>query len=284
MFIYLNGEVVSREQAVISPFDHGFLYGMGVFETFRVYNGHPFLMDDHLDRLNRSLKALMINRQFSRSEAVEILDELSEANEWKHSYIRFNVSAGNGEIGLQTAAYEQPNVIVFQKPLPPPGGLLEKTGQWLTIKRNSPEMNERLKSHHYLNNIAGKRETGIDGSVEGIFLNQAGAVAEGVVSNIFWVKGNTLYTPAIETGILNGITRKYVIRVAKEKGMAVEEGIFFPQEVEEAEEVFFTNSIQEITAVKQIGSRLFPGSTGKRANELFSRYASDREVLWSNGH
>lgn len=281
MFIYLNGEIIPKEQAQISPFDHGFLYGLGVFETFRIYNGHPFLLDDHLERLNNSLRTLLIKKEFNRSETVELLQSLSKANGWEHSYIRFNVSAGNGEIGLQTAAYEKPNVIVFQKPLPPPDGLAEKQGKWLTTRRNSPELNERLKSHHYLNNIAGKREAGNDGSIEGIFLNEAGKVAEGVVSNIFWIKENTLYTPAVETGILNGVTRRYVMHIAEKAGMTVNEGFFHPEEVEAADEAFFTNSIQEVTAVSQIGNQAFPGKHGAWTNKLFSCYASERETLWS---
>ncbi|HEY9576182.1 MAG TPA: aminodeoxychorismate lyase [Pseudobacillus sp.] len=281
MFIYLNGEIIPKEQAQISPFDHGFLYGLGVFETFRIYNGHPFLLDDHLERLNNSLRTLLIKKEFNRSETVELLQSLSKANGWEHSYIRFNVSAGNGEIGLQTAAYEKPNVIVFQKPLPPPDGLAEKQGKWLTTRRNSPELNERLKSHHYLNNIAGKREAGNDASIEGIFLNEAGKVAEGVVSNIFWIKENTLYTPAVETGILNGVTRRYVMHIAEKAGMTVTEGSFHPEEVEAADEAFFTNSIQEVTAVSQIGNQAFPGKHGAWTNKLFSCYASKRETLWS---
>ncbi|OCA82813.1 aminodeoxychorismate lyase [Pseudobacillus wudalianchiensis] len=281
MFIYVNGKMIQKEQAKISPFDHGFLYGLGVFETFRIYNGHPFLLDDHLERLNHSLRVLMIEKEFNRTETAELLQKLSEANGWEHSYIRFNVSAGEGEIGLQTGAYEKPNVIVFQKTLPPPGELLEKRGKWLVTRRNSPELKERLKSHHYLNNIVGKREAGSDGAIEGIFLNEAGEVAEGVVSNLFWIKENTLYTPAVETGILNGVTRQYVIHIAKKEGLQVKEGSFYPETVETADEVFFTNSIQEITAVHQIDHQTFPGKHGAWTNKLFSRYTADREILWS---
>ncbi|KAB7705362.1 aminodeoxychorismate lyase [Bacillus aerolatus] len=281
MFVYVNGEIVPKEQAKISPFDHGFLYGIGVFETFRIYNGHPFLLDDHLDRLNSSLRELMIMKELKRAETMEMLQRLSTANGWGHSYIRLNVSAGNGEIGLQTEAYHEPAVIIFQKPLEPPSELAEKKGVWLTVRRNTPELTKRLKSHHYLNNIAGKREAGNDPLTEGIFLTETGMVAEGVVSNVFWVKGNTLYTPAIETGILNGITRQYVIHTGKKLGMKIKEGLFAPSELKAADEAFFTNSIQEITAISEIDNRTFPGRRGKWTNGLFSRYEKDRERLWS---
>ncbi|HZG73007.1 MAG TPA: aminotransferase class IV, partial [Chondromyces sp.] len=128
MYVYINGRIIEKEKAAISPFDHGFLYGLGVFETFRTYEGHPFLLDDHVERLNAGLKELKIEKEFSRQEVLEIINRLSEKNGWENSYIRFNVSAGNGEIGLQTESYLNPSIIVFQKPLSVPGPIGEKEG------------------------------------------------------------------------------------------------------------------------------------------------------------
>lgn len=205
MFIYLNGDLVRKEDAVISPFDHGFLYGMGLFETIRVYNGHPFLLDDHLQRLNNSLEVLNIKTRYTRDEILEILHPLLKINELTDAYVRLNVSAGIGEIGLQTEPYVHPNLIIFAKPLPPAKGLQEKKSVILQLKRNTPEGFERLKSHHYLNNILAKREIGDHPECEGIFLTEDGYLAEGIVSNLFWIKDQKLYTPALETGILDGI-------------------------------------------------------------------------------
>ncbi|MBM7649567.1 4-amino-4-deoxychorismate lyase [Bacillus ectoiniformans] len=277
----MNGQIIKQDEVRISPFDHGFLYGLGVFETFRLYNGHPFLLDDHLERLNKSLETLMIERAFTRDEIMEIVISLSNANELKDAYIRLNVSAGNGEIGLQTDVYKKPNVIMFQKPLQPPKEMQEKEGVWLETKRNTPELSERLKSHHYLNNIAAKREIGNDLRKEGIFFTSEGFIAEGIVSNVFWIKGGTLYTPTIETGILNGVTRQLVMALAKKNGWRMEEGYYKKEQLLEAEEAFFTNSIQEIVPIVCINSRVFPGRKGKHAKNLYEDYSLHREELWS---
>jgi 4-amino-4-deoxychorismate lyase len=274
MFTYVNGQMIPNNEVRISPFDHGFLYGVGVFETFRTYNGIPFLLEEHLNRLNRSLQELHINLHVTRDEARDILVKLEKANGWRNAYVRFNVSAGEGEIGLQTAPYQHPNIIVFQKQLAAAGPMAEKRGIWLKTRRNRPEGESRLKSHHYLNNIFGKREAGSDPSIEGIFLTEDGFVAEGVVSNVFWTKERTLYTPALQTGILNGVTRQFVMGLAGESGLCVKEGMYTLDEAESADEVFVTNSIQEIVPLQALGKKAFPGAAGEVVQHLFTQYRS----------
>jgi len=280
MYVYINGRIIEKEKAAISPFDHGFLYGLGVFETFRTYEGHPFLLDDHVERLNAGLKELKIEKEFSRQEVLEIINRLSEKNGWENSYIRFNVSAGNGEIGLQTESYLNPSIIVFQKPLSVPGPIGEKEGVILKLKRNTPETADRLKSHHYLNNIAAKREIGMDPNKEGIFLTEDGYIAEGIVSNLFWVKKGQLFTPAVGTGILNGITRQFIISLCSKLNIPVKEGYFTLNELLDAEEAFFTNSIQEIVKVKRIGNKDFLEENGL-IKRLFKEYRKGTGRLWS---
>ncbi|MBS4198308.1 aminodeoxychorismate lyase [Bacillus sp. FJAT-49732] len=272
MFIYLNGQFIEKEKAMISPFDHGYLYGLGVFETFRTYGGHPFLLMEHLNRLNAGLEELFITRTFEYEEVLSIIDKLSELNGLKDSYIRFNVSAGSGEIGLQTESYDEPTVIMFQKPLQILSGMVEKEAVVLELRRNSPETTYRLKSHHFFNNVAAKREVGPNPSKEGIFLAENGYIAEGVTSNVFWVKNGVLYTPAIETGILNGITREFVMQLAKQAGMLVEEGFYKKEVLEEADEIFFTNSVQEIVPVNQLEIKRYPGKKGKYVQKLNKLY------------
>lgn len=281
MYLYLNGKVLRKEDAAISPFDHGFLYGMGLFETFRVYNGHPFLLDDHLERLNQSLEVLNIEARYTREKVNGALGRLLEKNGYKDAYIRLNVSAGTGEIGLQTDPYTKPNTIIFCKPLPPRGAMQEKQAVLLKIHRNTPEGIERLKSHHYLNNILAKREAGNDPRIEGVFLTKEGFVAEGVVSNIFWIKKGVLFTPSIETGILNGITRRFVVGLAKTMGLSVQEGLYMPEEIWTAEEAFVTNSIQEIVPLSSFDGRSMPGISGEKTSELQSHYERHCEQLWS---
>jgi 4-amino-4-deoxychorismate lyase len=281
MYIYVNGDIVRKEDAVISPFDHGYMYGLGLFETFRIYNGHPFLLDDHLERLNAGLRALLIAKQFTRGEVTVILEQLLEVNKLTNAYVRWNVSAGIGELGLNTEPYENPTVICYMKPIEGAAASIEKEAVILNTRRNTPEGDHRLKSHHYLNCILGKREIGKDPRLEGIFLTKDDYVAEGIVSNIFWVKEETIYTPSVQTGILNGITRQFVITLAKKIGFEVVEGLFTKMDLLSSDEVFITNSIQEIVPIRQIDGAQFPGKEGAISQIFMNKYAEYRHVLWS---
>jgi 4-amino-4-deoxychorismate lyase len=281
MYVYINGDIVHKDEARISPFDHGFLYGLGVFETFRTYDGHPFLLDDHLERLNDSLQETNIAKVFTRDEVKEILYRLLEVNGLRNAYVRLNVSAGIGDIGLQTAAYGAPTIIMYMKPLSAPSFTKGKVGIILKTRRNTPEGTERLKSHHYLNNMIGKREIGSRADAEGIFLNEQGYVAEGIVSNIFWVKNETVYTPAIRTGILNGVTRQFVLAMLRALNIAYEEGFYPLTHLQQADEIFVTNSIQEIVPIYQIGDRAYPGADGIITSLLQKHYKRFTPFLWT---
>ena len=270
-----------EEEAVVSVFDHGFMYGLGLFETIRVYDGHPFLLDEHLCRLNEGLQEMNIEKSFDRGEVVSVIQCLLEKNDIKNAYIRWNVSAGNGIIGLQTDRYLEPNTIVYIKPLPKFNGIMEKTGQIVTIPRNTPEGAFRLKSHHFFNNILAKREIGADISIEGIFLTKEGYVAEGITSNLFWVKDGILYTPSLRTGILNGITRQFILSLAERMGFVIKEGQFPSDILADAEEVFATNSIQEIIPIKRIDTYGYKGATGTIATGLHKEYRKYSNHLWS---
>jgi 4-amino-4-deoxychorismate lyase len=282
MYLYLNGKVVSKEEASISPFDHGYLYGLGVFETFRTYDGHPFLLKDHLQRLEEGLEELNINSSITVDFVLGILQELQQKNKMDNAYCRLNISAGAGELGLQTEAYEKPTVILLQKPLPLSAPLQEKAAVLLEIRRNTPETDKRLKSHHYLNNIAAKREIGPVHDKEGIFLSQNGFISEGITSNIFWVKSGELYTPCINTGILNGITRQYIIQLAKARNIPIHTGFYTKEELMSADEIFFTNSVQEVIPVTKLESVSFPGRKGQIVNLLHINYQQHVHHLWSN--
>ncbi|WP_088043560.1 aminodeoxychorismate lyase [Bacillus sp. EAC] len=280
MRIYFNGDYVNDFEVKISPYDHGFLYGLGVFETFRIYNGHPFLLFDHLERLRSSLDKLNIEWNVSNEEVQVILSNLVDLNELKDAYIRLNVSAGDGEIGLYTGIYSNPNTIIFVKPIHP-SNILEKEGVILNTPRNSPEGKERLKSHHYLNNIIGKKEIGNSPKLEGIFLTKEGFLSEGIVSNLFFIKDDILFTPHIETGILNGITRQFVIKWAKINGILIEEGFYTENDLLESDEVFITNSIQEILPITVIGERFYRVSDNSLINKLHRDYQHYRSFLMS---
>jgi 4-amino-4-deoxychorismate lyase len=246
-----------------------------VFETFRTYGGHPFLLVDHITRLNKALQELNITKTFAVEEAAQLVQDLLQKNGWEDAYIRFNVSAGIGEIGLQTESYEQPTVILYGKPL---DGMRSAEKELVLLKtaRNTPEGKERIKSHHYLNSILGKRELADPLNQEGLFLTKEGDVAEGCVSNVFWVKYGTLFTPAVSTGILNGITRQFILLLADTLNIPAEEGHYKKEELLLADEVFLTNSIQEIVPVCAFNSTRFPGSAGMMTELLQKKYDANK--------
>ena len=282
MKIWLNGKIVEEEQATISPFDHGYLYGLGVFETFRTYDGHPFLLGDHIERLHEALEEMGINFKFVIKDTIQLVSDLQTINNDGDGYYRLNVSAGVRQIGLFSEPYEQPTVMLLQKPLPTKP-INAKNGQWLTLPRNTPETKNRLKSHHYFNNIAGRREIANGMEIEGLFLTNDGYVAEGVTSNLFWTHQGCLYTPSLSTGILAGVTRKMVLAIANDMGLCTEQGEYTVDFVESADEVFITNSIQEIVPLHFIGEKEFAGLDGKISSAIRKQYKTYTHSLLSVG-
>lgn len=274
MYIYINGKVLAKEEAKISPYDHGFMYGLGAFETFRTYNGFPYLIDEHMERLHEALKELNIDAELNAEHVIEVVQTLLQKNKLEDAYFRLNVSAGNGDIGLQTQPYENPAVILFTKPLPKQ---LPSAKELVVLKtvRNTPEGKQRLKSHHYLNSILGKRELKDPVGQEGVFLTEQGFISEGTVSNLFWFKDETLFTPGLSTGILNGITRKWVLNASKKLNIPFETGNYKLNELHDADEVFLTNSIQELVPVKRFEQKQFPGANGQFFQKLKAKYKED---------
>lgn len=271
MIVYMDGSWKSLENTSIPVMDHGFLYGVGLFETFRTYQGSPFLFQDHLKRLREGLSSVYIEWEEDDESLQQLIETALEKNGLTDGVLRLNVTAGISNWGLPNVTYTKPSTLLFTRPLAP----VQDEGRravFLQIPRNTPEGSVRLKSHHYLNNLLGKRELGKLSDAEGIFLTREGYVSEGIVSNIFWVKDNTLYTPSISTGILNGVTRQYVIHLASLLGVKVEEGTFTKEELLRSEEVFVTNSTQEmvrISRVDEVGFSVSRHPLFERLRELY---------------
>ncbi|MED3728191.1 aminodeoxychorismate lyase [Priestia filamentosa] len=279
MHIFLNNKLVQKQEAMISPYDHGFLYGLGVFETLRLYDGHPFLLDDHLERLENGLKELNIKWRYSKKDVLSWFKDLSHKNNLQNAYIRLNISAGVDDLGLSTDMYEEPTIIVYMKELPK-NPLLEKEGVILKTRRNTPEGNYRLKSHHYLNNVLAKRELS-SVKQEGIFLTEDGDIAEGIVSNLFFVKNGAVYTPSLKTGILGGVTRQFVMALLTSLSIPVHEGFFSLEKLLESDEIFMTNSIQEIFSISNIGDRRYHYGDSSLASVLRNHYKQMTQKNWS---
>ncbi|RCX14941.1 4-amino-4-deoxychorismate lyase [Fontibacillus phaseoli] len=276
-YIGVNGVPTPSGEAVISVMDHGFMYGMGLFETLRTYSGEPCLLDRHLTRLNEGCGILGIPYEADAKKMQTEIGELLALNGLSEAYIRLTVSAGEGPLGLTTEKYSKPAVILYAKPLPPVNPVLYTLGKQLWLlrtRRNTPESDVRLKSLHYMNNLLARRELAVyearetaetsnlpvaQGAspslssyslpAEGMLLTAEGHLAEGIASNLFFIEKGKLYTPEIGTGILPGITRAVVIELAAKCRLAMEEGKYTWDRLARAEEVFVTNSVQELVPV-----------------------------------
>ena len=272
MICWMNNQFLEQKDLRISPYDHGFLYGLGFFETFRTYEGKVPFLPEHYQRLVTTLTEYRIRVPFTEQQLRDIVSELVERNGNADGYFRVNISAGEADIGLAPTFYDNPNAIVFQKPLVVSNRGTEKEGYWLNTPRNSPEGIERAKGHSYGNNVLARFEIPSLAQTEGFFVTRAGLVAEGITSNMFWVKKGVLYTPSISTGILNGITRSRVLELARELDISVHEGEFYVEDVEAAEELFITNAVQELVPVSRIGEVKFAGVTGRYYERLHRAY------------
>ncbi|TSI05487.1 aminotransferase class IV [Lysinibacillus sp. BW-2-10] len=274
MYCWVNGKVIDERDVHISPFDHGFLYGLGFFEVFRTYQGRVILLEEHFNRLCSSLNHYRISMPYTIKSIENAVFELLKRGSNKDSVFRLNVSAGTAMDSFPLQ-YKNPNVILFQEALPLRKRGTEKKAIWLKTRRNTPEQHTRFKSHHFGNNILARFEIDNLDTTEGFFLTSKGLVAEGVKSNIFWVRDGILYTPSLVAGIVPGITRQWVIHAAQQFGIPVVEDIFIKSDVENAYECFVTNSIEELVPISKIGRTKFLGESGPVYQRLHHAYIEE---------
>lgn len=259
MYIYMNNALVPRSEAKVSVFDHGFLYGDGVYETMRVYDGVVFMFDEHLRRLLRSASLIGLDIPKDINEIKSAVFDTLRANALKNAYLRITVSRGSGPIGLDPDLCSQPTFIVIAEEMKGyPSNLYEKGIKVIVAKtrRNLKEaLNPQIKSLNFLNNILAKIEAKKESAYEAIMLNHLGQITEGTISNVFFYKGDVLCTPSVECGILDGITRRTVLDLATREGLMVREGFFSQEEFMDADEVFITNTTLEIMPVSVVEVR-----------------------------
>jgi branched-chain amino acid aminotransferase len=267
--IYLNGRLVPREEAKISVFDHGLLYGDGVFEGIRAYDGRVFRLSQHLDRLYESARAIALEIPLTKKEMEEAVIDTLRANSLKSGYVRLVVTRGEGDLGLDPRNCKQPSVFIIADKIELyPEELYKKGLELVTVatKRNIPEaIDPRIKSLNYLNNILAKIEAGLQNMPEAVMLNKDGYVAECTGDNIFIVKDSVLITPPFYVGVLAGITRQAVIELARDKlGLLVKEEVFTRFHLYNADECFLTGTAAEVIPVVKIdGRKIAGGEPGK---------------------
>ncbi|WP_342500308.1 branched-chain-amino-acid transaminase [Bacillus sp. FSL K6-4563] len=276
-WIFLNDELVKKEDAKISVYDHGFLYGDGVFEGIRVYNGNIFRMKEHLDRLYDSARSIMLNIPYSLEELTEKMIHTVERNGLKDAYIRLVVSRGAGDLGLDPNNCGRANTVIIVEPLAIfPKHLYETGIDIVTVptRRNRPDvLSPKVKSLNYLNNILVRIEAHMAGVSEALMLNDQGYVAEGSADNVFIYKKGKLYTPPGYIGALEGITRNAIMEIAEDLGYEVKEEPFTRHDVYTAEEVFLTGTAAEVIAVVKVDGRTIgEGKPGVHTNKLLEQF------------
>ncbi len=275
--VYINGKLYPKDEAKISVFDHGLLYGDGVFEGIRCYNGNIFKLSEHIDRLYDSAKAISMEIQLTRDELKDAVINTLKANNLKDSYIRLIVTRGVGKLGLNPFLCEESQVIIITDFIQLYSKELYEKGLDAiivpTIRNHSDALNPNVKSLNYLNNILAKIECINAGATEGIMLNKDGYVAEGTGDNIFIVKDNGIITPPTTAGILIGITRNVVIELANEAGMTVKEEQLTRDDLYNADECFLTGTAAEIIPVVNLdGRKIASGKPGKVTLNLLRKY------------
>lgn len=280
--VYINGRILSKEQAVISVFDHALLYGDGVFEGIRAYNGTAFRLEAHLERLYESAHAIALEIPLSRQEMADAVRQTLEASGGEASYIRLIVTRGVGDLGLDPQKCGRPQVIIIADRIELyPAELYQRGLRTVTVAtmRNHPNaLNPRIKSLNYLNNILAKIEALRSGCTEAIMLNKDGFVAECTGDNIFIVKGKALLTPPEHAGILVGVTRQVVMELAGAAGVTPAEKDLSRFDLYVADECFLTGTAAEIVPVVSIDGRDIgkgrPGPVTLRLRELFREQTS----------
>jgi branched-chain amino acid aminotransferase len=278
-WIFLNGEFVTKENAKISVYDHGFLYGDGVFEGIRVYSGNVFRLKEHIDRLYNSAKSILLTIPYTKEEMTNYVIETIRKNQYQDAYIRLVVSRGVGDLGLDPYKCKKPQVVIIVEPLALfPKHLYETGIEVVTVatRRNrSDVLSPKVKSLNYLNNVLVKIEAHLANVSEALILNDQGYVAEGSGDNVFIIKDEVIYTPPGYVGALEGITRQAIIEIAQELGYVVKEEPFTRHDVYVADEVFLTGTAAEVIAVVKVDGRVIgdgvPGQHTKRLLEEFRR-------------
>jgi branched-chain amino acid aminotransferase len=279
--VWINGKLFDKADAKISVFDHGLLYGDGVFEGIRVYGGKVFRLREHIDRLYESARHIVLEPPLGREQMTQAVLDAVKANAKQDGYIRLIVTRGAGSLGLDPGKCSNPQVIIIVDDISLyPAEFYEKGLEVITasIIRNHPNaLNPRIKSLNYLNNILAKIEAVRAGCQEAIMLNHNGEVAECTGDNLFLVKHGVLRTPHLVAGILEGVTRNAVLGLAREAKIPVQEMALTRHDVYSADECFLTGTAAEVVPVVQCDGRLIgngkPGPVTRQLRERFHQLA-----------
>jgi branched-chain amino acid aminotransferase len=278
--VNVNGRITDGEHAVISVFDHGFVYGEGIYETLRTYNGVPFLFDRHMRRLRTSAGMMSLSVPLTDSEAAARVDETMRPGAYgpsREAYIRILVTRGVGDLSYDPAACPTPSVVVIVKPqVDPPLEAYERGVKvaLVPIVRNHPgSVNPLIKSNNLINNALAMQEAVRRGAFEGLMRNYRGELAECTTANIFVVKNGAALTPPLDAGLLAGITREFLFEVGKDAGIEVREQILRDGDLFRADEAFLTSTTREVVPIVRVDDRVIgSGQPGPVTKALLAGY------------
>lgn len=284
MRIYVDGKYYSEDEAKVSVFDHGLLYGDGVFEGIRIYDKKIFRLDEHLERLYDGAKVIMIDIPLLFTELREAVLETVRANKLKDGYIRLVVTRGRGDLGLNPLKCPTPTVFIIAATIKIyPDEIYQQGMKVVTVstRRNAIEaLNPRVKSLNYLNNILATLEVNRSDAGEGLMLNTEGFITECIVDNFFLVKAGVIYTPPTSSGALQGITRDYLMELARQKGYEVNEKVLTLHDAYIADECFLTGTAAEIAPITVLDDRpIGTGKPGPLTRELMSSFAENARSI-----
>ncbi len=281
MKIYLNGEFVKKEDAKISVYDHGLLYGDGIFEGIRAYDGVVFKLKEHIDRLYDSAKSIILEIPMTKEEMEKVVVDTVKINNLKDAYIRLVITRGVGDLGLDPRKCPKPTIFCIAEPMNP---LLGEDGIRVitsSVRRLPVDvLNPAVKSLNYLNSILAKIQANYAGVHEAFLLDSEGYVAEGTGDNIFVVKNGIIKTPPVSSSVLRGITRDTVIELAKEQGYTVVEERLTLHELYVADELFITGTAAELVPVVEIDGRAINnGEMGEITKKLSEEFKKIRKIM-----
>lgn len=277
MKVYLNNQLVDQEDAKISVFDHGLLYGDGIFEGIRVYQGCVFLLDEHLERFEYSAKAILLDMPWSRQEIADAVCETCRANNLSNGYVRLVVTRGVGHLGLTPDGCGPPSIIIIADNIQLyPEELYEKGLKIISVptrRINASALPPAVKSLNYLNNILAKIEAKKVGFQEALMLNDKGEIAECTGDNVFVLSKGVLYTPPLDAGSLRGITRAAVIDIAADLGIPCREQALTRYDLWTAEECFLTGTAAEVIPCVEVDHRqVGNGEPGPTTKSFISKF------------
>jgi branched-chain amino acid aminotransferase len=282
-FVAINGHLCRPEEAKISVFDRGFLYGDGIYEVTRSYGRVLFALEEHIDRLYNSARLIALDIGYEKTGLIKELYRLYKQVNRDDIYMRVIITRGEGQISLDPAAATKPNMVVIFKDLPPIDAKLYDTGVDVitaSIQRNPKKsLDPNIKSGNYLNNILAMAEAKKQGAYDALMVNREGHVTEGTTWNVLMVKGGVVVTPPDEADILHGITRKILKKLCKQNDILWQERFFAPDELKAADEVFLSSSLREVLPIRSVDGKSIgngkPGPVAERLAGIYKQYVRE---------